>query len=125
MRAAILALLAALAAAAPAGADGFRLLMVEQPSCPWCRLFDRETAAAYAASPEGRAAPLERVQLGGPLPEGVRLASPAVGTPTFVLLGPDGAERARLVGYPGAEFFWAQLGGMFDRAGVALPAPSD
>lgn len=112
-----------LLAAAPAGAQGFRLLMIETASCAYCRLFHRDLAPAYAASPEGRAAPLVRADLAGPWPEGVALASPPSATPTFILLGPDGAERDRLIGYPGAEFFWAHLARMFDRAGVALPPP--
>lgn len=74
LTAAILAL--ALAAPALATEPGHRLLMVEQPGCPYCRLFDRDLAPIYPLSPEGRAAPLVRVQLRGPYPQGVTLASP-------------------------------------------------
>jgi len=112
----------ALALILPAGpqgaaAQGYRLLMVEQPGCAWCRIFNRDMAPIYAVSPEGRAAPLVHVQLRGPLPDGVTLASRPVATPTFILIGPDGTELGRLAGYPGEDFFWAYLGRMFAGAG--------
>jgi hypothetical protein len=105
---------------APAKAQeaGFRLLMVESPSCVYCRIFDRDIAPIYAVAPEGRAAPLIRMRLGAAPPEGVTLAYPPSATPTFVLLGPDGAERDRLIGYPGEDFFWGYIERMFARAGV-------
>src|SRR5690606_41734533 len=37
-----------------------RLIMVEDPGCPYCALWDKEVGVAYAASPEGRFAPLVR-----------------------------------------------------------------
>jgi len=118
-------LLALLAVHAPARADeaaGFRLLMVESPSCVYCRVFNRDIAPIYAVTPEGRAAPLVHVRLRAPLPEGVSLAAPALVTPTFILIGPDGAERDRIIGYPGEDFFWAYLERMFARAAVPLSA---
>jgi len=101
---------------------GFQLLMIEAPHCVYCRVFNRDVAPIYAIAPEGRAAPLVHVQLRGPLPDGVTLASRPAATPTFILIGPDGVERDRLVGYPGDDFFWAYLDRMFDRAGVERPA---
>jgi hypothetical protein len=121
-------LLVFLAVAAPARSDegaGFRLLMVESPSCVYCRVFNRDIAPIYAMTPEGRAAPLVHVRLRAPLPEGVSLAAPALVTPTFILIGPDGAERDRIIGYPGEDFFWSYLDRMFARAGVPLPARGD
>lgn len=100
-----------------AAAQGHRLLMVEQPGCAYCRIFNRDIAPIYAVSPEGRAAPLVHVQLRGPLPEGVTLTSRPAATPTFILIGPDGAEQGRLTGYPGEDFFWSYLGRMFAAAG--------
>lgn len=128
MRMSALALTTLLSLAQPARAAdepaqrGFRLLMVEQPGCVYCRAFDREIAPAYANSAEGAAVPLERVQLRDPAPDGVTLASRPFATPTFILIGPDGAEVDRITGYVGEDFFWAYLGRMFDRAGVVLPA---
>jgi hypothetical protein len=123
-------LVALLGAATPlragdADGTGFRLLMVESPSCVYCRIFNRDIAPIYAISPEGKAAPLVHVRLRGPLPEGVSLNAPALVTPTFVLIGPDGAELDRIVGYPGEDFFWSYLERMFTRAGVTLPAAGD
>jgi hypothetical protein len=110
--------------AEPAGDDvtGFRLLMVEQPGCAYCRIFNRDIAPIYARAPEGRAVPLVHVPLREPAPEGVTLASRPFATPTFILIDPDGTEIDRIVGYAGQDFFWSYLGRMFDRAGVVLPA---
>lgn len=119
----VLAVLPALAQGpdAPA-AQGFRLLMVEQPGCAYCRIFNRDIAPIYAASPEGRTVPLEHVQLRDPVPPGVTLASRPFVTPTFILIGPDGVEVDRMVGYLGDDFFWPYLTRMFDRAGVVIPS---
>lgn len=127
MRPGLLSLVAGVilaAAGAPAGAQDFRLLMIEQAGCVYCRIFNRDIAPIYAASPEGRVAPLVHADLRGPLPEGVTLASRPVVTPTFILIGPDGVERERLMGFPGEDFFWGYLARMFERAGVVLP-PAD
>lgn len=117
-----LPLMMALPVAAEEPGTGFRLLMVESPSCIYCRMFDRQIAPIYAVAPEGRAVPLERMRLGMAPPAGVTLAYPPSATPTFVLLGPDGAERDRMIGYPGEDFWWGYLGRMFERAGVELSA---
>ena len=107
-------------AALAAGAQDFRLLMIESDACPWCRVFNRDIAPIYHRSPEGAVAPLVRADLNGPLPAGVTLASRPYGTPTFILIGPDGVERDRIVGYPGDDFFWAYVGRMFAAAGVPV-----
>jgi hypothetical protein len=109
--------------AVPATASGFRLLMIEQPSCIYCRIFNRDVAPAYAASPEGQAVPLVHADLRGPWPEGVTLVSRPTVTPTFILIGPDGVERDRLMGYPGDDFFWGYLTRMLTRAGVQIVPP--
>jgi hypothetical protein len=119
----LVVLSAALGAASAAAAQGFRLLMIEQDGCLYCRIFNRDVAPVYAASAEGRAVPLIRADLRGPLPPGVTLASRPAVTPTFILIGPDGVERDRLMGYPGEDFFWGYLARMFDRAGVVVPPP--
>lgn len=105
--------------------QGFRLLMVEQPGCVYCRVFNRDIAPIYDVAPEGRAVPLVSVQLRAPAPEGVTLTSRPFATPTFILIGPDGVEVDRMVGYLGDDFFWPYLTRMFDRAGVSLSAASD
>jgi hypothetical protein len=110
--------------AAPASAEGFRLLMIESAGCAYCRVFNRDIAPIYDVAPEGRLAPLIRADLRGPLPPGVTLASRAMVTPTFILIAPDGTEAGRLIGYPGADFFWPQIERMFARAGVTADTPS-
>jgi thioredoxin-related protein len=102
-------------------ATGFRLLMIEQAGCYYCRVFNRDVAPVYDTSVEGTAAPLIRADLRGELPEGVTLASLPFVTPTFILLDPTGAEVERLTGYPGDDFFWPYIGDMLVQAG-ALPA---
>lgn len=115
------ALLVLLGAASSAVAGTLQLLMVEQHGCIYCLTWDREVGDAYDVTPEGRAAPLIRVQLRDPLPAGVVLDRPAVFTPTFVLLD-DGREIGRIEGYPGEDFFYARLGQMLAAAGVSPPS---
>jgi hypothetical protein len=124
MRQYIFAAIAAVLPLAPVwGADqaGFRLLMVEQAGCAYCRMFNRDIAPIYHKSAEGAVAPLVHVDLRGPLPDGVTLVSRPYVTPTFILLDPDGVEVERLTGYPGDEFFWPYIANMLVQAG-ALPA---
>lgn len=95
-----------------ASAQELRLLMVEQAGCYYCRVFNRDIAPVYEKSTEGQAAPLVHVQLRGNLPEGVTLATQPFVTPTFILIGPDGAEIERLTGFPGEDFFWPYISDM-------------
>lgn len=94
--------------------------MIEQVGCYVCAAFNRDVAPAYEASPEGARAPLIRADLRGPLPQGVTLVSRPFVTPTFILLGPDGVERARLIGFPGEDFFWPYINELLDDAEAAL-----
>lgn len=101
-------------------AQEFRLLLIEQVGCHVCAAFNRDVAPAYLASPENLVAPLVHADLRGPLPAGVTLASRPFVTPTFILIGPDGTEMERLIGFPGQDFFWPYLDEMIDRARDAL-----
>lgn len=103
-------------------ASGFRLLMIEQVGCYYCRVFNRDVAPIYKTSVEGAAAPLIHADLRGELPDGVSLLSRPFVTPTFILIGPDGVEVDRLTGYPGDDFFWPFIGNMLVQAG-AVPTP--
>jgi hypothetical protein len=105
---------ALLAAPGPARAEMI-LLMFEEPGCVWCRRWTEDVGGEYPITPEGQAAPLMRVQLHDPVPEGITLASPPRFTPTFVLVQ-DGAEIGRIEGYPGEDFFWGLLGRILERA---------
>ncbi|QYK42912.1 MAG: thioredoxin family protein [Paracoccaceae bacterium] len=103
--------------ALPAHAQTRELLMFERPGCSWCERWHAEIAPAYPNTDEGRAAPLQRLQVSEPLPDGVTLDRPAILTPTFVLIE-DGREVGRIEGYPGDQFFWFLLGEV-----LARPAP--
>ncbi|EPX85592.1 hypothetical protein [Salipiger mucosus] len=104
---------ATLLAATAAFAD-VRLVMVEQPGCAYCAAWDAEVAPAYPKTDEGRFAPLLRAQLREGPPEGIEYDRKVVFTPTFVLIE-DGAELARMEGYPGEDFFWPLLGQMLEQ----------
>jgi thioredoxin-related protein len=97
--------------AAPAAAA--ELVMVEEQGCIYCARWDAEIAPAYPLTPEGRAAPLRRIDIHA-LPDDLTFDSAPRITPTFVLID-DGQEVARLEGYPGDEFFWPLLGQMLDQ----------
>ena len=103
-----------------AQAQDLRLLMVEQAGCYYCRVFNRDIAPVYEKSTEGQAAPLVHVQLRGELPEGVTLDTQPFVTPTFILIGPDGAEIKRLTGFPGEDFFWPYVSDMIATAQEGL-----
>ncbi|MHA6324966.1 thioredoxin family protein [Roseivivax sp. CAU 1753] len=110
----ITALLGALVClAAPALAD-VRLIMVEQPGCAYCAAWDDEIAPMYPKTEEGSFAPLQRAQLRDGAPDGVVYDRRVNFTPTFILVE-EGAEVARLEGYPGEHFFWPVLSEMLTR----------
>lgn len=104
----------------PALADSFRLLMVEQSGCVYCRMWKNDIGPIYPKTPEGALAPLEMVQLRGDWPEGVVIGARPAFTPTFLLLK-DNIEVARIEGYPGEDFFWGLLGMALRDNGAALP----
>lgn len=85
-----------------------QLLMFEEIGCEWCARWDEEVGVVYDKTPEGRRAPLKRVMIHQPLPDGVTLSKPATYTPSFVLIQ-DGREIGRITGYPGEDFFWGYL----------------
>ncbi len=94
-----------------------RLLMIEQNGCPYCDKWHAEIGGIYDKTSEGRIAPLQLANLFEPLPTGVEIKSPAVYTPTFILLN-NGKEVGRVEGYPGDEFFWFRI----DKMIATLPA---
>ena len=108
------------AGAAQAQEQNLTLYMVEQAGCIYCARWDAEVGDAYHLTEEGKAAPLHRIQLRDPPPEGITFVRKAVFTPTFILVR-DGQEIGRMEGYPGEIFFWPLLGEMLTKAGVALP----
>ncbi|MBA4222864.1 MAG: hypothetical protein C0458_19215 [Methylobacterium sp.] len=85
------------------------LVMYTRNGCPFCVRFEREVAPVYAKTPEGKAAPLRRIELpaGGVRSEG--LLEPVTATPTFVLMDND-KEVGRITGYLNDDMFWGLLG---------------
>ncbi len=107
--------LLALIAALPARAE-VSLLMFERPGCIYCARWNEEVSPEYPKTAEGKAAPLRRLQIDAPLPEGLTLDRPPVFTPTFVLVD-DGAEIGRIEGYMAEDFFWPLLDRLIAQAG--------
>lgn len=103
-----------------AAAAETRLIMVEEEGCMWCARWNEEISSIYPKTPEGKAAPLERIDIRAPRPEELTFARPLFFTPTFVLVV-DGVEASRIEGYPGEDFFWGLLTQMLDRADIELP----
>ena len=115
--AAFLAIGAIASAVMPARAA--ELIMIEQAGCVWCARWNAEIGVAYDKTPEGRAAPLRRVDLHAPWPEDLDAIRPERLTPTFVL-SENGKELGRLRGYPGDEFFWVLLDEMLEKNAIKL-----
>jgi len=99
---------ALIAASLPRAGTAEELIMFEEPGCIWCARWDARIAPIYPKTPEGRAAPLRRLDIHAPLPADLTLTRPPFYTPTFVLVR-DGHELARIEGYPGEAFFWGLL----------------
>jgi hypothetical protein len=104
-----------------AAAHAAELMMVEQPGCVWCQRFDAEIAPGYPNTSEGKRAPLRRVDLRQPWPDGVIVKEGARFTPTFILLDDDRTEVGRFVGYPGDQFFYPALGELLGKLPAKAP----
>jgi hypothetical protein len=112
---AILALALSTGIFSPSQAENI-LIMFEEEGCPYCELWKEEIGPIYPKTSEAEIAPLLMLDIDAPLPEGVTIESAPIYTPTFVLIH-DGQEVARLLGYPGEDFFW----GLLDRMLSKLP----
>ena len=84
------------------------LVVLVQPGCPWCRQFDAEIAPAWPKTPEGRIAPLRRVDITEPWPDDLAGIQRERFTPSFILMH-EGREIGRLRGYVGDQFFWFRI----------------
>lgn len=89
------------------------LLMIEDRGCPYCARWDREVRDSYLNSAEGRFAPLVRRPRGS---TDIAFVRNVIYSPTFVVLV-RGHEIGRIIGYQGADFFWAELGSILMRGG--------
>lgn len=108
-------LVAALAfVAAATSARAAELVMFEQAGCSWCMRWNAEIGPAYPNTPEGKIAPLRRVNIHEPLPEDLAGIRKERFTPTFVLVE-NGKEIGRMRGYTGDEFFWFLLAEMLEK----------
>jgi thioredoxin-related protein len=94
-------------------AQAAELVMVEQPGCYYCQLWDSEIASIYPKTAAGKFAPLRREQLRA-LPTELTFTRPVSYTPTFVLIQ-DNTEIGRLEGYPGKDFFWWHIETMLEK----------
>lgn len=90
------------------------LLMFEEAWCTWCEQWNREVGVVYHKTTEGQRAPLRRIDIHDPLPDGAELSGRALYTPTFVLID-NGKEVGRIEGYPGEDFFWGLLGKLIEK----------
>ena len=93
------------------------LIMAEEPGCMWCKRWNSEIGPIYPKTSEGQAAPLHRINILEPVPEGITLSRRVNFTPTFILTV-DGIEQSRIEGYPEDLFFWGLLGQMLTQAGI-------
>jgi hypothetical protein len=111
-----LAACAGLAAGAHAGGEPPRaeLVMYERDGCPWCLRWHQDIGTGYPKSEEGQRAPLRVVRSSDPIAVGASLKAPLTMAPTFVLVS-GGREVGRIVGYPGAEFFYGLLDELISR----------
>ena len=115
MRGLLLGMVVWLAAQAfPASVAAAELVMFEEAGCPWCAAWNRDIAAIYPKTAEGKRAPLRRVDLHAPWPADLPELEPVHYTPTFVLID-NGREIGRILGYPGEDFFWGLLGELIER----------
>ena len=120
-RAVLAAGLASLASTRVRADAPYKLVMVEEAGCVYCARWHAEVGPAYAKSPEGRFAPLERAQIGD---AAISHLSSLRYTPTFVLV--EGRrEVGRITGYPGADFFWGLLAELLAKTPFAAPAGED
>jgi hypothetical protein len=103
-------------------ATAAELVMFETAGCPWCVKWHAEVGPGYSKSPEGQRAPLRVQRLETSRTGGVILASPVTVSPTFVLVD-QGREVSRIIGYPGADFFWGLLAQMIAKLDKVIVAP--
>lgn len=96
----------------------FALIMVDDPACRFCRKFDAEVGPGYPATRQGRIAPLIKLRRDSYELGALGLA-PAVYTPTFILMRGK-REVGRMMGYPGAEYFFEELDVLIERAGATF-----
>ena len=90
-----------------------QLIMFDQVGCPWCAKWQKEIGEIYHTTPEGKRAPVRRVDMFGERPPELTFIKEILYSPTFVLI--DGQkEIGRITGYPGEAHFYVQLSQLID-----------
>ncbi len=84
------------------------LVMIEQPGCVYCERWNADLSAIYPKTPEGKFAPLRRIQMSETTQSGITFERAVNFTPTFVLIE-NNVELGRVEGYPGEDLFWGML----------------
>lgn len=85
-----------------------QLFMITSSNCPWCEAFEEEVGKSYSRTEESKILPLRRHDFYAKMPSDLVHITPAIMTPTFIILRNE-LEVGRIVGYPGAELFWWRL----------------
>lgn len=86
-------------------AGAAELIAVEHERCTICLRFDATVARSYARSPQGRAAPLHRVDAANGLPDDL---ADVRSVPTFILRV-KGREVGRIIGYTDPASFYRDV----------------
>lgn len=93
--------------------EKYNLVYVEQQGCFYCEIWDEEIAAIYPKTPEGKFAPLLRLDITNYETE-MSDVKPVIFTPTFILTN-NSKEISRIEGYIGDDLFWGMLEIMLKR----------
>ena len=91
------------------------LLMIHNPSCPYCRAFLNEVGPTYSETKQGKALPLHILDVSQSdnttwLRKEIKAKNikGILGTPTFIIIN-NNMEVGRFVGYAGKEWFFDRL----------------
>ena len=95
----------AVGGAIPGAAGAAELIAVELDRCAICMRFDGSVARTYAGTPQGRAAPLRRVNAAVSLP---RYLGDVSMVPTFILRD-KGHEVGRIIGFDNPAAFYRNV----------------
>ena len=87
--------------------EKYNLVYVAQQGCEYCEIWDEEIAAIYPKTPEGKFAPLLRLDITNYAAEMIDV-KPVIFTPTFILIN-NSKEISRIEGYIGDDLFWGML----------------
>ena len=93
--------------------EKYNLVYVGQQGCEYCEIWDEEIAAIYPKTPEGKFAPLLRLDITNYEAEMIDV-KPVIFTPTFILTN-NSKEVSRIEGYIGDDLFWGMLEVMLKR----------